>query len=93
MAYPPNVLHFATECGNKQHSAAFPIALPEWFIKLFTQNGDLVLDPFLGSGTAAVAAKMLKRHYLGIELLPEYVQIAEAALKNPPRRARVKDDD
>jgi site-specific DNA-methyltransferase (adenine-specific) len=81
MAYPPNVLHFATECGNKQHSAAFPPALPEWFIKLFTQDDDLVLDPFLGSGTAAVVAKMLKRHYLGIELLPEYVRLAEAALK------------
>jgi len=93
MAYPANVLHLATECGNKQHSATFPLALPEWFIKLFTKDGDLVLDPFLGSGTAAVAAKLLKRRYLGIELLPEYVEIAEAALLNPPRRARAKGDD
>ena len=60
----------------KNHSAAFPEALPAWFIKLFTQPGDLVLDPFLGSGTAAVAAKRLGRYYLGVELLPEYVEMA-----------------
>jgi site-specific DNA-methyltransferase (adenine-specific)/site-specific DNA-methyltransferase (cytosine-N4-specific) len=44
--FPPNVIEFATECGNKNHSAAFPVELPEWFIKLFTQEGDLILDPF-----------------------------------------------
>ena len=47
-AYPANVLHLATECNNKNHSAAFPEALPEWFIKLFTKQGDLVLDPIHG---------------------------------------------
>lgn len=67
-AYPTNVLHFATESSNKRHSAVFPLALPSWFIRLFTQPGDLVLDPFLGSGTTAVAARNLDRHYLGIEL-------------------------
>jgi len=45
-AYPTNVLHLATECNNKKHSAAFPEELPEWFIKLFTKEGDMVLDPF-----------------------------------------------
>ena len=38
-AYPTNVLHIATECNNKNHSATFPPALPTWFIKLFTQEG------------------------------------------------------
>ena len=38
MAYPTNVLHLATECGNRNHSAVFPEALPEWFIKLFTNK-------------------------------------------------------
>jgi len=42
-AYPANVLHLATECNNKNHSAAFPQELPEWFIKLFTQENDTVL--------------------------------------------------
>ncbi len=51
MAYPTNVLHLATECNNKNHSAAFPEGLPEWFIKLFTKQGDTVLDPFMDSGT------------------------------------------
>ncbi len=61
MAYPDNVLHMATECNNKGHSATFPVELPAWFIKLFTQPGDIVLDPFLGSGTSAVAAVQLAR--------------------------------
>ena len=47
-AYPTNVIHMATECGNKNHSAVFPEALPEWFVKLFTKEGDWVLDPFVG---------------------------------------------
>jgi DNA modification methylase len=46
LAYPTNVLHLATETGNKQHSASFPLALPEWFIRLFTEEGDWVLDGY-----------------------------------------------
>jgi DNA modification methylase len=75
-AFPSNVLHLATECGNKNHSAAFPKALPSWFIKLFTKTGDLVLDPFAGSGTTCVAAKELGRRFLGVELKDEYLAIA-----------------
>ncbi len=78
--YPTNVLHMATECGNQGHSAAFPVALPAWFIRLFTVAGDVVLDPFMGSGTTAVAAKVLGRHYVGIETLEEYCRGAEARL-------------
>lgn len=73
MVYPTNVIHTATECANKNHSAVFPVELPKWFIKLFTQPGDLVLDPFIGSGTTAMAAMQLGRYYLGIDLNPEYV--------------------
>jgi site-specific DNA-methyltransferase (adenine-specific) len=92
MAYPTNVLHLATECGNKNHSAAFPKELPTWFIKLFTTEGDLVLDPFVGSGTSCVTAYDLRRHYIGIELKEEYFQqalanIAEA--KNLPAQPRL----
>jgi site-specific DNA-methyltransferase (adenine-specific) len=74
--YPSNVLHMATECYNQQHSAVFPVALPDFFIKLFTKEGDFVLDPFAGSGTACVAAKRLGRPYIGIDISPEYCVLA-----------------
>jgi len=87
MAYPSNVLHMATETGNENHSAVFPRALPEWFIKLFTQEGDVVLDPFAGSGTTAVAAAALRRHYIGIEILEEFCEVAEDRLTALKRRS------
>lgn len=70
--YPTNVLHLATECNNKSHSAAFPEGLPEWFIKLFTKKEDWVLDPFMGSGTTNIVSQKLMRNSIGIEILPEY---------------------
>jgi DNA modification methylase len=76
MAYPTNVLHMATECGNKNHSATFPKELPSWFIRLFTNEGDVVLDPFMGSGTTSIAAYELGRGYTGIELKDEYYREA-----------------
>lgn len=82
MAYPTNVLHLATECGNKNHSAAFPPALPEWFIKLFTDEGDQVLDPFAGSGTSIEVAKELRRNAVGIEILPQYCEKARELLED-----------
>lgn len=81
-AYPTNVLHMATECGNKKHSAAFPETLPEWFIQLFSNEGDVVLDPFAGSGTTLVAAKQLGRHPLGVDIHPEYLELAQQALES-----------
>jgi site-specific DNA-methyltransferase (adenine-specific) len=73
-AYPSNVLHLATECGNKNHSAAFPEELPEWFIKLFTKENDTVLDPFMGSGTTILVANRMKRNSIGIEIMSEYYE-------------------
>jgi site-specific DNA-methyltransferase (adenine-specific) len=80
-AYPSNVLHLATECNNKDHSAAFPEELPEWFIKLFTREQDTVLDPFMGSGTSILVAHRMKRHSIGIDLMPEYVEMVRQQLK------------
>lgn len=76
-AYPTNVLHLATECNNKNHSAAFPEELPEWFIKLFTKENDCVLDPFMGSGTTLTVANRMKRNSIGIEILPEYYKMVK----------------
>jgi len=81
MAYPSNVLHLATETSNKNHSATFPKALPEWFIKLFTKEYGWVLDPFLGSGTTCEVAHSLRRNSVGIEIIDEY---AEAAREKIP---------
>ena len=79
--FPTNVLHLATECNNKNHSAAFPEELPEWFIKLFTKQNDTVLDPFMGSGTTMKVANRMKRNSIGIEIVPEYYKMVEDQLK------------
>jgi len=80
-AYPTNVLHLATECNNKNHSAAFPQELPEWFIKLFTKENDTVLDPFMGSGTTLSVSSRMKRNSIGIEIVPEYYEMVRKELK------------
>jgi site-specific DNA-methyltransferase (adenine-specific)/site-specific DNA-methyltransferase (cytosine-N4-specific) len=80
-AYPTNVLHLATECNNKNHSAAFPEALPEWFIKLFTKQEDVVLDPFMGSGTTNFVAQRMNRNSIGIEILPEYYNMVKEKIE------------
>jgi len=73
--YPTNLLYFATECSNgRKHSAVFPIELPTWFIKLFTKKGDIVLDPFIGSGTTALSCILLDRKFIGIEVIKDYVK-------------------
>ncbi len=87
-AYPTNVLHLATECNNKKHSAAFPEELPQWFMKLFTQEGDTVLDPFAGSGTTLFVAERMGRNAIGIELMQEYYQMIKeqiTLLENEPQ--------
>ncbi len=61
-AFPTNVLYLATECSNKNHSAAFPAELPEWFMKLFTKEKDTVLDPFMGSGTTILIANKVENN-------------------------------
>ena len=76
-AFPTNVLHLATECSNKNHSAAFPEELPEWFMKLFTKEEDTVLDPFMGSGTTVLVANRMKRHSIGIDIVPEYYDMVK----------------
>jgi site-specific DNA-methyltransferase (adenine-specific) len=77
LVLPDNVLEFAPVCKNHNHSAVFPKELPAWFIKLLSKPGDVVLDPFIGSGTTALAAIELGRHYSGIELNKQYHEIAE----------------
>ncbi len=65
---------------HNNHPTVKPIALMEYLINMVTREGQTVLDPFAGSGTTLIAAKKLGRKYVGIELEPEYVKIAEARL-------------
>ena len=83
--YPTNVLHGATECSNRNHSAVFPYWLPEWFIELFTDPGDVVLDPFIGSGTTAFAALDKGRNVIGIEMHKPYYKQLKHKLEQSTR--------
>ena len=80
LAYPTNVLHMATECSNRGHSAAFPEALPAWFVRLFTQPGDVVLDAFAGSGSTLAAARDLGRRAVGVDVSAAYCALARERL-------------
>lgn len=91
MSYPTNVLYMATECSNKNHSAAFPEELPAWFIKLFTKPGDWVMDPFAGSGTTNVAASKLSRNSIGIEINADYYSLIKKQFENLPLFNTTKD--
>src|SRR6056300_973507 len=63
------------------HPAPFPVELAERFINLYTYKKDLILDPFLGSGTTAIAAKLLERNFVGYEIEEEYIEIAKNRIK------------
>ena len=76
-----SIWSFATESAKRvNHPAPFPVELPKRCIEMFTFVGDVVLDPFLGSGTTAVAAKMTGRKYVGCDLSAEYCATAEERL-------------
>jgi site-specific DNA-methyltransferase (adenine-specific) len=63
------------------HPAPFPVELPEQLIRLYTFENDLVLDPFMGSGSSLVAAKQLGRRYAGYDLDPDYIEIARSRVE------------
>jgi DNA modification methylase len=77
-----SVWTFATETARKVgHPAPFPVELPRRLIQLYTFAGDLVLDPFMGSGQTAIAALRTGRHFVGYEIDPGYVKLAEERIK------------
>jgi len=67
--------------GKTLHPTQKPVSLCEYFIKTYTDDGGVILDPFMGSGTTAVAAKNTNRNYIGWEQNDEYFNIAEERLK------------
>jgi DNA modification methylase len=73
-ARPSNVLEIGASCES-DHSAAYPVALPEFFIKAFSDNADMIFDPFMGSGTTMIAAEKNGRHSCGTEISPMYCDV------------------
>lgn len=65
------------ESGMKIHPARFPVALPEFFTKLLTDEGDLVVDPFAGSNTTGAVVERLGRRWIAMELLEEYLEASK----------------
>ena len=68
----------ATKVG---HPAPFPVALAERVIALYSYVGDVILDPFCGSGSTCIAAKRRRRHYVGYDIVPEYCELAMRRLE------------
>ena len=81
MAYPSNVLSVGKNADALGHSAAFPVGLPAFFIKAYSDEGDAVFDPFAGSGTTLVACENLKRKCRAIELAAPYVAVCLERMK------------
>jgi DNA modification methylase len=76
LALPGNVLWLAGETTNVGHSAPFPVGIPIFFIKAFTDENDVVYDPFSGSGTVKEVCLRMNRKFIGSEILPEYQKSA-----------------
>lgn len=81
MVRPSNVLTLPIDSTNHKHPATFPVSLPLFFIKLLTDENDIIYDPFAGSGSTLVAAKQLNRHFIGSEIQSIYVDIANERLQ------------
>ncbi|MCS6885438.1 MAG: site-specific DNA-methyltransferase [Acidobacteriota bacterium] len=82
MEWTKSVWHMNPESAKKVgHPAPFPVELPYRLIQLYTYTGDIVLDPFMGSGSTAIAALKSGRKYVGYDINPEYVRLAEARIK------------
>ncbi len=83
LEFTKSVWTFSAESARRVgHPAPFPIDLPYRLIQLYTFQGDVVLDPFVGSGTTCVAALKTKRHYIGYDTNKEYCKLAERRIES-----------
>ncbi len=85
---PSNVVTMPSSSLNIGHPAVYPLGLPEFFIRLMTEEGDVVLDPFMGSGTTALVARGLGRCYVGVELSEDYLWDSAKRLARTPLSIR-----
>lgn len=98
LEYTKSVWTFSAVSARKVgHPAPFPVELPYRLIQLYTFENEVVLDPFIGSGQAAIAAVKTKRHYVGYDINEEYIKLAEKRIKefsvsfNSPKLFEIKD--
>ena len=89
IARPSNVIEVKTESSQGSHSAPFPRALAEFFVKAYSDPGDLIFDPFLGSGTTIAAAHVLGRIGYGCEISPAYCDVIVRRIKHLARSEAV----
>jgi site-specific DNA-methyltransferase (adenine-specific) len=83
LEFTKSIWTFNTESAKKVgHPAPFPVELPYRLIQLYTYKGDVVLDPFCGSGTTCIAAKKTERYYIGYDINKEYIKLAKKRIKN-----------
>ena len=75
--------------SRNSHPTVKPIALMEYLVKLVSREGQVVLDPFMGSGTTGMACKKLNREFVGIEMMPEYMEIAKARIDGVKKREQL----
>lgn len=80
-ALPSNVIVLPTVSNNTGHPAAFPVGLPEFFIKLLVPVGGWVLDPFAGSGTTGIAAIQCEKHSVLVDSISHYCELAQQRLQ------------
>ena len=88
-----DVWSLPTSTGKNGHGAEFPQALAGRCIALTSKAGDLVLDPFVGAGTTAIAAMALGRRCLGYDISEKYIMVAAQRLKAAESSQRLMDDD
>lgn len=80
-ALPKNIISGGVSASVQDHQAVQPLYLPEKYIKATTAEGDIILDPWMGSGTTGVAALQLKRKFVGFDIMPEYVELSKKRLE------------
>jgi DNA modification methylase len=83
-ALPTTLINISSESKKifDNHVAVYPVEFAKYFINGSTKEGDIVLDPFMGSGTTAVAANSVNRNYIGFELQKEYVNLSKIRIRD-----------
>jgi DNA modification methylase len=94
MAYPGNRLpSFSGSHEATGHTAAFPVGLPEWFVRAYTDEGDAVYDPFMGSGSTLLAADRRARRGYGMEISPAYVDVIVTRWMRSTGKVAIREQD